>query len=63
VAKKNRTGAEVQVKGDDREIQEALQLLPEAAVFAIYGLVHLVLLLTAAEVEQVKLLLHALGVR
>ncbi len=36
---------------------------PEAAVFAIYGLVHLVLLLVAAEAEQVKSLLHVLGVR
>jgi hypothetical protein len=36
---------------------------PEAAVFAVYGLVHLMLLLIAAEVEQVKALLHALGVR
>jgi hypothetical protein len=36
---------------------------PEAAIFAVYGLVHLVLLLTAAEVEQVKMLLRALGVR
>jgi hypothetical protein len=36
---------------------------PEAAIFAVYGLIHLVLLLAAAEVEQVKSLLHALGVR
>jgi len=36
---------------------------PEAAIFAVYGLVHLVLLLAAAEVEQVKSLLHALGVK
>ncbi len=36
---------------------------PEAAIFAIYGLVHLVVILTAAEVEQIKSLLHALGVR
>jgi hypothetical protein len=36
---------------------------PEAAIFAVYGMVHLVLLLTAAEVEQVKTLLHSLGVR
>jgi len=36
---------------------------PEAAILAVYGLVHLVLLLTAAEVEPVKALLHALGVR
>jgi hypothetical protein len=36
---------------------------PEAAILAVYGLFHLVLLLTAAEVEPVKALLHALGVR
>jgi hypothetical protein len=36
---------------------------PEAAVFAIYGFVHLVVLLAAAEVEQVKSLLHALGIK
>jgi hypothetical protein len=36
---------------------------PEAAIFAVYGLVHLVLLLAAAEVEQVKSLIHALGLR
>jgi hypothetical protein len=36
---------------------------PEAAILAVYGLVHLVLLLTAAEVEPVKALLHALGVK
>jgi len=34
---------------------------PEAAVFAVYGLIHLVLLLAASEVEQVKALIHALG--
>jgi hypothetical protein len=36
---------------------------PEAAILAIYGLIDLVLLLTAAEVERVKTLLHALGVK
>jgi hypothetical protein len=36
---------------------------PEAAILAVYGLVDLVLLLTAAEVERVRTLLHALGVR
>jgi hypothetical protein len=36
---------------------------PEAAIFAVYGLVHLVLLLAAAEIEQVKSLLHALGLK
>jgi hypothetical protein len=36
---------------------------PEAAILAVYGLFHLVLLLTAAEVEPVKVLLHALGAR
>lgn len=36
---------------------------PEAAIFAVYGLVHLVLLLAASEIEQVKSLLHALGLR
>jgi hypothetical protein len=36
---------------------------PEAAIFAVHGLIHLVLLLAAAEVEKVKSLLHALGVR
>jgi len=36
---------------------------PEAAIFAVYGLVHLILLLAASEVEQVKSLLHSLGLR
>jgi hypothetical protein len=36
---------------------------PEAAIFAVYGMIHLILLLAAAEVEQVKSLLHVLGVR
>jgi hypothetical protein len=36
---------------------------PEAGILAIYGLVDLVLLLTSAEVERVKALLHALGFR
>ncbi len=36
---------------------------PEAAIFAVYGMIHLVLLLSAAEVEQVKSFLHALGLR
>lgn len=36
---------------------------PEAAIFAVYGMIHLVLLLAEAEVEQVKSLLHVLGVR
>ncbi len=36
---------------------------PEAAILAIYGLIDLVLLFTAAEVERVKTLLHALGVK
>jgi hypothetical protein len=36
---------------------------PEAAILAVYGLVDLVLLLAAAEVERVKALLHALGVK
>jgi hypothetical protein len=36
---------------------------PAAAILAVYGLIDLVLLLTAAEVERVKALLHALGVR
>jgi len=44
-------------------MQKALRSSPEAAIFAIYWLVHLVLLLTAAEFEQVKSLLHALGVK
>jgi hypothetical protein len=34
---------------------------PEAPIFAVYGMVHLILLLAAAEVEQVKSLIHALG--
>jgi hypothetical protein len=33
----------------------------QAAVFAVYGMIHLILLLAAAEVEQVKSLLQALG--
>jgi hypothetical protein len=36
---------------------------PEAAILAIYGLVHLVVLLVTAEAEPVKLLLHVLGLR
>jgi hypothetical protein len=36
---------------------------PEAAIFAVYGMIHLILLLAAAEVEQVKSLLHTLGVK
>lgn len=36
---------------------------PEAAILAIYGMVHLVVLLATAEVEQVKSLLHVLGLR
>jgi hypothetical protein len=36
---------------------------PEAAILAVYGMIHLILLLAAAEVEQVKSLLHALGLR
>jgi hypothetical protein len=36
---------------------------PEAAICAVYGMVHLVVLLIASEVEQVKSLLHALGLR
>ena len=36
---------------------------PEAAILAVYGLIDLVLLLTAAEVERVKTLLHALGLK
>lgn len=34
---------------------------PEAAILAIYGMVHLVVLLATAEVEPVKLPLHVLG--
>jgi hypothetical protein len=36
---------------------------PEAGILAVYGLVDLILLLTSAEVERVKALLHALGFR
>jgi len=36
---------------------------PEAAILAVYGLIDLILLLTAAEVERVRTLLHALGAR
>ena len=36
---------------------------PEAAILAVYGLVHLVLLLAKELVAQVKALLRALGVR
>jgi hypothetical protein len=36
---------------------------PEAGILAVYGLVDLILLLTSAEVDRVKALLHALGVR
>jgi hypothetical protein len=36
---------------------------PDAAILAIYGMVHLIVLLATAEVEQVKSLLRALGLR
>ncbi len=36
---------------------------PEAAIFAVYGMIHLIVLLVTAEVEQMKSLLHALGLR
>jgi hypothetical protein len=36
---------------------------PEAAIFAVYGLVHLVLILAADEAEQIKAFLHILGLR
>ena len=35
----------------------------EAAIFAVYGLVHLFVMLMADEAEQVKALLHVLGVK
>jgi hypothetical protein len=36
---------------------------PEAAILAVYGMIHLITLLAAAEVDQVKSLLHAVGLR
>jgi hypothetical protein len=45
----------------DTESSSALH--PEAAIFAVYGMIHLILLLATAEVEQVKSLLHVLGLR
>lgn len=36
---------------------------PEAAIFAIYGLVHLTLILAIDEAEQIKAFLHILGLR
>lgn len=36
---------------------------PEAAILAIYGMVHVIVLLVTAEVEPVKALLHVLGLR
>ena len=36
---------------------------PEAAVFAVYGLVHLTLILAIDEAGQVKAFLHILGLR
>ena len=36
---------------------------PEAGILAVYGLVDLVLMLALAEVDRVKALLHALGIR
>jgi hypothetical protein len=36
---------------------------PEAAILTVYGLVHLIVLLAASEVEQVKALLHSLGLK
>jgi hypothetical protein len=35
----------------------------EAAILAVYGLIDLVLLLRAAEVERVKALIHAWGLK
>jgi len=43
--------------------RKLLRSSPEAVIFAVYGMIHLILLLAAAEVEQVKSLLHALGLR
>ena len=43
--------------------KKLLRSSPEAAIFAVYGMIHLILLLGAAEVEQVKSLLHAMGLR
>jgi hypothetical protein len=36
---------------------------PEAAILAVYGLIDLILMFTASEVERVKALLHALSIR
>lgn len=36
---------------------------PEMGILALYGLLHLTLLLAAATVEQIKLLLHILGAK
>ena len=48
----------------DYEIHRALSdLPPEAAILAVYGLVHLVLLLAKEVAAQVKALLPTLGVK
>ena len=36
---------------------------PEAAIFAVYGVVHLVIILAADEVQQIKAFLQMLGLR
>ena len=36
---------------------------PEAAIFAVYAFVHLVLLLVTSEVEQVRSLIHLVGLK
>jgi hypothetical protein len=42
---------------------ELFRSSPEAAILAVYGLVHLVLLLAKEVVAQVKALLRSLGVK
>jgi hypothetical protein len=43
--------------------QRLFRSSPEAAILAVYGLVHLVVLLVTAEAEPVRSMLHALGVK
>jgi len=43
--------------------KKLLRSSPEAAILAVYGLIHLVVVLATSEIEPVKSLLRALGLR
>lgn len=51
------------LKYRDCEIPKFFRSSPKAAICAHYGLVHLVLLLVVDEAEQLKALLHVLGLK